>query len=166
MTELREWYKASGICVACGQEDAVQGQLRCSRCREKVREANRKHYAQHREELNEQNKQRGRARTVERRNQGICTRCGKRKPETGRAMCNVCRAEERRKWAKQSRRKGLLPRYMFGNGDYCSTCGKPVNGTKLCPKCKADAQRTIEIARQHIQSGWRYETFVFGKKSL
>lgn len=162
MTELRTWYRANGICVACGQENAVQGQARCFRCREKVREANRRNYALHREERNEKNKQYHKERTVSLRAQGICTRCGKRKPETGKVRCAVCNARDRRAYAKRS--KDTLPRAMFGDGEHCSTCGKSVDGTKLCPKCKANAQRTIEIARQHIRTGWMYEPFIFGER--
>lgn len=166
MTELRKWYRANGICVACGQENAVQGQARCFRCREKVREVNRRNYAKHRSERNEKYKQYHKERTASLRAQGICTRCGRRKPETGKARCAVCNARSRRQYAERARRKGTLPRCMFGDGEHCSTCGKPAGGTKLCPKCKADAQRTIKIARQHIQTGWQYEPFVFGKRSL
>lgn len=166
MTELRKWYKANGICVHCGQENAVQGQTLCFRCREKVREANRRYYAHNRDKHKERTNRQGKERTEERRAQGICTKCGRRKPETGRARCAVCNARNRRYYAERARRKGTLPRCMFGDGEHCSTCGKPVNGTKLCPKCKADAQRTIKIARQHIQTGWQYEPFVFGKRSL
>ena len=163
MTDLRAWYRSNGICVACGQENAVQGQARCFRCREKVREANRRWYERNREEHNEKYKQYHKERTASLRAQGICTRCGRRKPETGKARCAVCNAKSRRAYAKR-RKDTLLPRFMFGDGEHCSTCGKPVNGTKLCPRCLANAQRTIEIARQHIQTGWQYEPFVFGER--
>lgn len=162
MIELRKWYRANGICVSCGQENAVQGQARCFRCREKVREANRRNYAKHRSERNEKYKQYHKERTASLRAQGVCTRCGRRKPETGKARCAVCNARSRRQYAKRS--KNALPRCMFGDGKHCSTCGKPVNGTKLCPRCLANAQRTIKIARQHIQTGWQYEPFVFGER--
>ncbi len=166
MTELRRWYKDNGICIACGQESAVQGQLRCFRCREKVREANRRNYERHRKERKERTKQYHRERTVYLKSQGLCTKCGKRTPETGKVRCAICHAKDRREYHKRARGKGVLPKFMFGDGEHCSTCGKSVDGTKLCPKCYANTQRTIEIARRHISSGWQFETFIFGRSDI
>lgn len=70
MTDLRAWYRANGICVSCGQENAVQGQARCFRCREKVREANRRWYEKNREEHSKKSNQYHKERTASLRAQG------------------------------------------------------------------------------------------------
>ena len=36
--ERYAWYKAHGICVTCGREDAMLGRVRCFDCLEKERE--------------------------------------------------------------------------------------------------------------------------------
>ena len=57
-----------------------------------------------------------------------------------------------------------MPRYLFGNGDLCWTCGKPSNGEKQCPACYEKAVRSIAHARSCVKNGCRNEYFVFGRK--
>lgn len=163
MSELRAWYKAHGICVSCGQQNAVQGETRCLECKFKYRESNSQYYVKHKEELNRKCRDRGKQLYDERKERGICVRCGKRKAQTGKVRCAVCLAKDRQAHIKKSRAEGVLPHSMLGNGEYCYTCGKPVDGTKLCPKCLETSRRTIAYARTFIKNGWKAENFVFGK---
>lgn len=39
----RTWLKEHGICVSCGNEDAVEGLTLCQKCREKSNESGRKY---------------------------------------------------------------------------------------------------------------------------
>ena len=161
--ELRAWYKTHGICVCCGQQDAAKGQTRCIQCKFKYNESAAVYHAKHRERLNAVCKERNKTSYEHRKKAGMCVRCGKRQSAPGRVRCGLCLAKDRNAHMKRERANGTIPRYMFGNGDYCQTCGKPSEGVKLCMKCLSNSRRTIVEARKHIKSGWQYENFIFGR---
>ena len=161
----REWYKSHGICVSCGQENvAVSGETLCLQCKFKYRESNAQYYKIHKETLNAKRKERYKKIYAERKEKGLCPKCGKRNPEPGKSRCCVCNAKDRRQYKKKARENGVIPRYMFGNGEYCYTCGKPANGAKLCPKCLETSRRTIAYARTFVKNGWQSSDFIFGKR--
>ena len=165
MSELREWYKAHGICVCCGQENvAVSGETLCLQCKFKYRESNRRYYANHKNELKHKVKDQKKQLYKERKEQGICVTCGKHEAQTGKVRCGKCLAKDRRMHIKKARAEGVLPHSMLGNGEYCYTCGKPANGAKLCPKCLETSRRTIAYARIFVKKGWQSSDFIFGKR--
>ena len=131
--------RAAGLCTKCGQAPAVEGRASCEPCLEKRRAGDRAKYAAGKAAglmyggANAEAKRRsGRAkskrRQKERREAGLCIRCGKQPPVEGGTTCAPCRdkrqAAERRQY-EERRTEGL-----------CTRCGGPVlDGLSRCGPC-------------------------------
>lgn len=124
---LYDFYKRGGICVRCGQEDAVKGKTRCVVCLEKDAEAQRRCRENRTEEeiLEERNrmKEYSRKRYYELKAKGKCISCGKSKTVEGRVYCNKCNTKNnrRKKIAYKNRpkiykryEKVVIPQYLRG----------------------------------------------------
>ena len=164
MADLKKWYSEHGICYICGQNEAVKGKKLCASCAATQSEKAAEYYEKHREELKAKMKSRGTERYKARKARGECVSCGK-PVKPGKVRCPWCLEKNKRSQMRISRARGAMPKYMFGNGYYCETCGKPVENVKLCPECYAKAVKNIAYARTHIKSGWQSENFIFGKKA-
>ncbi len=164
MTELREWYAANGICIACGQAAVVKGIKRCQECRLKNADAQVEYYEAHRDERKAKMQVNGRERYRQRRESGLCVTCGKRPAAEGKIRCGICLAKNRAQQERRRRAQDAVPRYMFGNGELCWICGKPSDGEKLCPVCYEKSVRSMAYARTFVKSGWQSENFIFGRK--
>lgn len=69
--------------------------------------------------------------------QGICTRCGKRKAVQGQTLCHICRENQRQYEARRDKAKTRDKEryYEYKRLGLCTKCGKPaVNGTTVCEK--------------------------------
>lgn len=66
------------------------------------------------EEQRKRNNERQKQRKQERRENGICTSCGKRPADAGRKMCGICRERYRQYKEDENRRKGIVPRDALG----------------------------------------------------
>ena len=78
-------------------------------------------------------------------------------------MCVMCAKQDANRHMEKRRENGALPRYMFGDGYHCVTCGKDIdNGKKQCDECYSKSVHALEIARANIQGGWKNQDFVFG----
>lgn len=164
MTELKRWYQEHGVCSCCGQRAAIRGQKLCPDCRDYYNERNNKYHYEHRSELLPKMRERGQKRYEKRKNEGICVSCGKRPAKQGKVRCAYCLIKDAKRHEVIARENDVLPRELMGKGEYCATCGKPVNGTKLCEKCYANAVRGLEIARQQGKRGWQTNDYLFVKK--
>lgn len=166
--ELHDWYVQHGICVECGHENAAPSRKYCWACLEKNAERSMKYYYSMSEEQRQARKkkrnERLRKQYAERKAAGKCTLCGKKPAETGKAKCAACLTRKRKSSLNYKRRKGALPRILFGDGYHCVICGKDIdNGKKQCDKCYHNSVHALEIARAHVQGGWRSQGFTFGK---
>ena len=112
-------------------------------------------------------RERHRRRTAERREMGLCPKCGRRNPAPGRSLCEVClergrKSEQaryarskaagesyggrkpisRRRMARERARKRRRERLETG---LCTTCGerKPAGGGAVCDTCR-QARRAAE----------------------
>lgn len=148
MVEITKKYfyhlrKKAGVCVECGQEDAftIIGKTYCAECAEKRNNRKRKylskneHYAKWESEYKKKQ-------YYDRKESGICVRCGKRKTN-GHVQCDICRASQRRMWD----RKYKKPR---GGDGVCYSCNKekPIEGKKLCEHCYGERLKALEKARK------------------
>ena len=123
-------------------------------------------------------RERHRKRTAERKEMGLCPKCGRRTPAPGRSLCEVClergrkseqaryaRAksegtryggrdpESRRRMARERMRKRRRERIEAG---LCTTCGerKPVEGSAVCETCReARRAQEKELYAARIASG-------------
>ena len=97
--ERREWYKAHGICIQCGHEEAVPGRLMCGEC---LYERNAHWWTVHTTEENTIYRRELYARY---RAEGKCVECGRPAVE-GRCMCQSCREKHNRagrRWRREHR---------------------------------------------------------------
>ncbi len=67
----------------------------CPECRAKLLEDAFKYRTKDREKYNKIQSERGRKRTADRKAKGLCTKCGKRKPDKGFITCGICREKNR-----------------------------------------------------------------------
>jgi len=76
----RRWKerKEQGLCVSCGKEPALPGQVRCPDCAEKHNESSKKYY---RERDNGRQVAHNKERAQIWKDEGLCWRCGRTLPE-------------------------------------------------------------------------------------
>nr|DAY63012.1 MAG TPA: zinc-ribbon family protein [Caudoviricetes sp.] len=104
---------------------------------------------------------------AERKAAGKCVYCGKKPAASGKVACVMCAKKDAKRHTEKNRKMGILPKYMFGDGYHCVTCGKDIdNGKKQCDKCYRNSVHALEIARANIQGGWGSQNFVFGKTAI
>ena len=162
--ELRDWYVQHGICASCGQEKAAPNRKECFACLEKRAERNMKYYHSMSEEQKQARNEKLRKQYAERKAAGKCTRCGKKPAASGRAVCVMCAKRDANRQMKKRRENGVLPKYMFGDGYHCVTCGKDIdNEKKQCDKCYRNSVHALEIARGKIKGGFRSHRLALGK---
>lgn len=147
------YYKSHGICVTCGQENAMPGRVRCWRCLASRRE----HEAEYRDrktaaeqaEVNRLRRERDAAKRAERRASGLCPNCGRKRDDEAYALCRACRHSAKRSATRKRRNDGVLPSGLRGDGLFCAVCMKPVEliGNKLCDRCAANNIENLRKAR-------------------
>lgn len=134
--ERYEWYKSHGICVDCGANDAAKGHTRCLECMSKELEKTLKWQKNNTEKYREYQKLYQRNLRAYRKENGLCQQCGK-PTQNGYVFCTEHLAARRIKKENRRRQQGIIPRWMFGNSELCTFCGKSVanKGDKCCPTC-------------------------------
>lgn len=116
--------KAAGLCVRCGKVPPKDGRVLCAQCAQKNKERARSNYFLRMRECNWQNK-----RYAERKEKGICVRCGKAPAEDMRALCTECLAYTREYQRKRNAK--LRAQHI------CVRCGAETDGSGICDECKA-----------------------------
>lgn len=168
--ELRDWYIQHGICVVCGHEKAVPNRKRCWDCLDKAAEWTANYKANMTEEQKEAAKEkrnkRQKKKYAERKVAGKCTRCGKKMAVAGKTQCTECLLKSRRTAEKYRRKKGAVPKILFGDGCHCAICGKDTENKKLCDKCYRNATHKLENGRERIKGSPRSHRLVFGKATI
>lgn len=140
--ENKHWYEAHGICVRCHRNDATPHRKMCPECAAYFanREANKKPTA----EAKAKKRLKDMERYQQRKQAGLCTRCGKPRGHSKSSICctecylKMQRGKHKAYWAKAD-----IPRKHRPDNGLCFICGKPYdpNGYKVCDKCR-------EIERQ------------------
>lgn len=126
----REFYAKNGICPRCRKNKLFGNEKVCPECAAKgyentMRTREGTHYNEvHRKWAKEE---------YERRKQnGICTRCGKQKADSGYYTCGICRDKDRNKKRIKST---AIPKNERINLGLCYFCDNPVKeGYKVCEK--------------------------------
>lgn len=147
------WYKAHGICPRCGQRNAARNKVQCAECAEKHAESSNTYYLKKRDIIIEKYLKNNKERYNKRKEQHLCTRCGKPLPQSAkRKTCNVCAAKNRRSYHKNKEITDcLLSRLEGGDGISCFNCGKPVKEKfKICSECYEKCCKSLEKARKAI----------------
>lgn len=136
-TKSREryvWLKEHHVCVGCGHEDAEPNRVYCFECAEKRNAKYRKIYQESREEEKEKARKRCKKLYYERKEKGICTKCGKRKVYVKSTIyCMECYLKENRRLKRYC---NGIPKSERPNYGLCYTCGKrELYSASLCTEC-------------------------------
>lgn len=159
--DTRHWLSEHHICPRCGQNDLVGDEKVCLECAAKAYAtamASRDRLGK--EHYNQMHNAWARNATKERRENGICYRCGKRKADYGYKTCGVCRDKMRR--SRETRAK-TAKRDMWVRNGLCFFCGQPVvEGFKVCQKHydmnveKARSQKAVTARKEMSKQGILY----------
>lgn len=150
----RKLYQKFGVCPVCRKNSLFGDEKNCLECSVKSYERTMKN--RKKEHYNEVHKQWSKRTHHEMIEQGICTRCRKRKSDSGYKTCGICRAkirELKRKSAKPSRSE------RFEQG-LCYFCDNPIKkGYKVCDFHydknveNARSKKAVESRRKLIMQG-------------
>lgn len=159
VNEIREIKKKLKLCPRCGKNKLFGDEANCPECRayatnimSKWREVNKEHY-------NEVHKTYSKKITKERREKGLCTRCGKRKADGGYVTCGVCRDKNRKSWRNRTPYSTREERVNNGGCYFCEN--KSIKGLKVC---EIHHKQMIEKSRsQKAVEARKQITFNYGK---
>lgn len=94
----KEYYKGDRelklslkICPTCGRNPIRGKERTCFECLDKTRVQQKGYREKNKETLNAKKRVYGKKRTKNLREQGLCTKCGKRKVIDGHITCPICR---------------------------------------------------------------------------
>ena len=150
--EYRDLLKRSHLCGYCKRQDAftLAGRVLCAECAEKDRERQRRRRAR---DGGQGNRDRVRAAREAWRAEGMCSYCGKRKPEEGRALCGVCAARQRQRAHARKLAAGI--NWPRGENGFCWTCNKrrAMEGRRVCEVCFGIAVQNGEKGREKPRDG-------------
>lgn len=150
--EYFNWLKEHHICISCCNENAERGRTKCIMCLAKDAERHAKKYdvPESRTKMNEANRKSYHKTRQERIEQGLCPRCGKRKPTEGYKMCAICRNKERIHRENQRRQAGVMSIQIKLESDVCYFCGaERMKGHKVCEKCYERQMKLMQNCHAH-----------------
>lgn len=132
--EIRHWYQDHGICPRCRKNDLFGDEKVCLECGAKeygITMRSRERLGK--EHYNNRHNEWARKEHKRRIEQGICTRCGKRKVDSGYKTCGICRTKDNRtRKIRLGEKPNRSERYKQG---LCYFCDNPVKGGyKVCEK--------------------------------
>ena len=78
------------ICPICRRNRLYYGEKSCLECKAKKNEYNHRHYLEYRDVITERQNKKHRELYAERKTQGLCVTCGKRKAVYGKVRCHMC----------------------------------------------------------------------------
>lgn len=153
----RRLLKREQLCVCCRKQDAYTLNKRalCADCSERIAAAQRERMAQN-AGLAERKSLRSKELYNSRKEQGLCPKCGKRRPDgEHRIFCLACLARGRR-YDKRKFDKlygpDRLTKQNVSEFGICSTCFKsPAECGKLCESCYAKHLISLNTAREAFQ---------------
>lgn len=168
MPDEQYWfYVEHGVCPRCRKANALPNRKFCADCLYKRNEAQIQRYRAMTEDDKKRRNERARIRYQERKSAGICVGCGKNPAKKGRVRCFECLIKVSRSAVECQRRKGSVPRTLFGDGFHCAVCGADVENRKLCDRCLANARKAVIKAREaslEHPDNWASKPFIFGKR--
>lgn len=141
--EVREFYKQHGLCPRCGKNKLIGDEKNCLECSAYGYEVTmRSRRSKGVEHYNKAHADWARKEHAKRLENGICTRCGKRKADYGYKTCGICREKMR----NQKRKKSIgTKRNEWVEKGLCYFCGEPVKpGYKVCEKHYQTALESLD----------------------
>lgn len=139
---LRKDRAAKGICPRCGKNELWGDEKNCLECsanayvkimEKRSTEEGRLHYNQVHREWDKKD-------LIRCKEQGICTRCRKRKAQPGTYTCGICKAKSREAYHRR------FPKVDREALNICCFCNEPrLEGMKVCEKHR---QMNVEKAKK------------------
>ena len=83
--------RSKKICPLCLKNELWGDEKNCPECLAKAYEKNREYRDKNRDTLRAKSNMRSKNRIIRRKEQGLCTRCGKRNATVGNSTCQMCR---------------------------------------------------------------------------
>lgn len=134
--ENRRFFLENHLCTECGKVQVFGNEHQCPECRAKRRNNRKPLTDQQRTAHNENMRNHQKTLYQQRSDQGICTRCGKRKAIPGKKKCGICLQKDAEFHKKKNMNKPNIREYRESN-HLCYYCGNPIESEsgKLCNKC-------------------------------
>lgn len=151
-TQAKRFALSIGICPKCKKNKLFGDERSCPECKAVDASCKSKAREEHREEFNEYMRNYHKIQYQKRKEQGVCTRCGKRNAVNG-TRCEYCKGK-----AKQNNTGAFNGEKRVSAG-LCYWCGKPQKpGYKICEKHyqmnveKARSKKAKEAREQLVES--------------
>lgn len=145
VNETRAFFKSIGLCPRCGKNVIFKNESTCPECKAKNAIEAQERRDKDREAYNTQMAEYHKSAYAEKKEQGICPRCGKKKARKGYVLCEICRYKisqrrNERKAKTEAPKINRKERYKLG---LCYFCDNPVKpGYKCCEKhCQMNAEK-------------------------
>ena len=156
--ENREFYRKNHLCTECGKNSVPEEERICPECRAKRANLRKSHTDEQKKMFREKQN----SLYMERVEQGICTRCGKRKAISGKKKCGICLAKDAEIHRKKYADRPNIREYRKEN-NLCYFCGDPIDlhMSNTCSKCREKFKK-IASERTHDNDYWRKDNrFIF-----
>ena len=154
--DTRKFYRENGICTSCGKEKVFGDEIQCPDCKAKHKAQRKPLSEEQKERYNKNFRKQQRSLYQERKEQGICTKCGKRKAMPGKAKCGICLDKDAERKRRKSFNRPNIREERIKN-HLCLWCGTPaVENGKLCPSC---LKKSVENGRKSLAQNkfWKYD---------
>ena len=103
----------------------------------------------------------GRKRYDERKEEGLCTRCGKRWAEAGRRKCRLCRERDQKHYRENNTREYLYnykkrQKAERKENNLCVNCGQPLDLSEIgintfCARCREQRREAQNVRRLRMR---------------
>jgi len=158
--ETRHWYQDNGICPRCRKVSLMRGGKACPECNAEFANRTARIRERNREEYNEKQRMTHKNIYNIRKEQGICTRCGKRKAIPEKTKCGICLDKD----AKAHRKCGISRNERPSYG-LCYICGKPLDREgRICKKCAETM--TANLPKDRDNANWRNDNKLIFRKEV
>lgn len=134
--ESRAFFRENNICTECGKKIVPVGQATCPECRAKRNNRIVPFSYDKKELYNQRFRKQQNSLYQMRIKEGICTRCGKRKPIAGKRKCGIC-LEKDAELHRNNRNNHFPVREYRRENHLCYFCGAKIdtNHKTTCSKC-------------------------------
>ena len=133
--EERAFYASMGLCPRCGRNKLFGDEKNCPECSTKAQEYNERYRAEHPEQFRQYINAYHKSMYQQRKEAGMCVRCGKRKPVFNDLRCGICKEKMTLRRQERRVRDGRLTRKERLEQGFCYFCGaETVPGMKVCEK--------------------------------
>ena len=134
--ENRRFYAEHHLCTECGKVKVPGNERVCPECRDKNEHWRKPLTEEQKIRYSYKFKKRQNSLYQQRSEQGICTRCGKRKAMPGKKKCGICLAKDAEMHRRIYMDRPNVKEYRKEN-HLCFFCGNPIDMDSglICKRC-------------------------------